>query len=130
MDVKSKQRRRHSAQFKAEVIAACGEPGASVAAVARRFDLNDNLVHQWRRGRGSRGAKAIQPHGDLQLEGGRAEFVALSLPAPAAPPASPPPATSTQVIRIELKRGSTSVNVSWPMSASAECGAWLQELLR
>ncbi len=54
MNVKSKAQRRHSEQFKAEVIAVCAQPGASVAAaaVARRFELNDNLVHQWRRGRG------------------------------------------------------------------------------
>ena len=53
MDVNPKQRRRHSAAFKAQVLAACTEPGASVAAVALSFGLNDNLVHQWRRGRGA-----------------------------------------------------------------------------
>ena len=53
MDVNLKQRRRHSAAFKAQVLAACAEPGASVAAVALSFGLNDNLVHQWRRGRGA-----------------------------------------------------------------------------
>lgn len=35
MDVNPKQRRRHSAAFKAQVLAACAAPGASVAAVAR-----------------------------------------------------------------------------------------------
>lgn len=44
MHVNTKQRRRHSAAFKAEVLAACAEPGASVAAVAMAFKLNDNLV--------------------------------------------------------------------------------------
>ena len=34
MDVNPKQRRRHSAEFKAQVLAACAEPGASVAAIA------------------------------------------------------------------------------------------------
>jgi transposase len=53
MHVNPKQRRRHSAAFKAQVLAACAEPGASVAAVALAFKLNDNLVHQWRRGRGA-----------------------------------------------------------------------------
>ena len=51
MDVNPKSRRRHSAEFKAQVVAACAEPGATVAAVARAFGLNDNLVHDWRRGR-------------------------------------------------------------------------------
>ncbi|MDR6539483.1 transposase [Variovorax soli] len=53
MDVNPKQRRRHSAAFKAQVLEACAEPGASVATVALSFGLNDNLVHQWRRGRGA-----------------------------------------------------------------------------
>lgn len=52
MHVNQKPRRRHSEQFKAQVLAACAEPGASVSAVALSFGLNDNLVHQWRRGRG------------------------------------------------------------------------------
>jgi transposase-like protein len=51
MDVNPNSRRRHSAEFKAQVVAACAEPGATVAAVARAFGLNDNLVHDWRRGR-------------------------------------------------------------------------------
>ena len=53
MDVNPKQRRRHSAEFKAQVLAACAQPEASVATVALSFKLNDNLVHQWRRGRGA-----------------------------------------------------------------------------
>jgi transposase len=124
MDVKSKPRRRHSAQFKAEVIAACAEPDASVAAVARRFALNDNLVHQWRRGRG---VGVVHRRADAHAP--PAEFVALSLPAPASPP-SPPVSTPTESIIIELKRGPTAVNVRWPMSAATDCAAWLRELLR
>lgn len=52
MHVNTKQRRRHSGAFKTEVLDACAEPGASIAAVALAFKLNDNLVHQWGRGRG------------------------------------------------------------------------------
>ena len=130
MDVKSKQRRRHSADFKAEVIAACAEPGASVAGVARRYDLNDNLVHQWRRGRGIAPTPAATDD-ESPAKCDKAQFLALSLPAPAAPAAKrSSPAASTEVIRIELKRGSTSVHVNWPMSSAAECGAWLTDLLR
>lgn len=43
MDVNPKSRRRHSAEFKAQVVAACAEPGATVAAVARAFGLNDYM---------------------------------------------------------------------------------------
>jgi transposase len=43
------QRRRHSKEFKRRVVAETYEPGASVAAVARRHDLNANMVFLWRR---------------------------------------------------------------------------------
>lgn len=128
MDVKSKPRRRHSEQFKAEVIAACAQPGASVAAVARQFELNDNLVHQWRRGRGV--GKAETAPAEVTASPAL-QFVAMSLPAPAAAPvvsvASNLPA---EPIRIEIRRGSAVVNVVWPASAADGCGAWLRELLR
>ena len=128
MDVKSKPRRRHSAQFKAEVIAACQEPGVSVAEVARKFDLNDNLVHQWRRGRGANAAGFLNANHSTVTS---AEFVALSLPALAVT-ATPTPASAPALdqIRIEIKRGSTTVNLSWPSSAAGDCAGWLRELLR
>ncbi|MDM0072696.1 transposase [Variovorax sp. J31P207] len=126
MDVNPKQRRRHSAAFKAQVLAACAEPGASVAAVALSFGLNDNLVHQWRRGRGA--IPAPSP-ASATVERAR-EFVELSLPAPPAAPAPSRVAASTETIRLEFKRGALGVSVTWPVSAAVDCAAWLRELLR
>ncbi|MCY1224036.1 Transposase [compost metagenome] len=126
MDVNPKSRRRHSAEFKAEVVAACAEPGATVAAVARAFGLNDNLVHDWRRGRSGAGAsKTI----GTSLQESAPEFVALSLPSSSPPPA-PAPAVAPEGIRLEFKRGAIGVNVTWPISAAADCAAWLREVLR
>ena len=116
------QRRVHSAEFKTQVLAECQQPGASVAAVARSFELNDNLVHQWRRGRGVGTAKLAPPALTAR------EFVELSLPAPSTPKAVV--AVPTESIRIELKRGSLGVNVLWPLSAAGDCAAWLREVLR
>jgi len=45
MEVNPKSRRRHSAELKAQVVAACAEPDASVAAVARPLGLDDRLVY-------------------------------------------------------------------------------------
>jgi len=46
----AKRRRRwHSPAFKVEVLAACAEPGASVAAVAQHYKVNANLIHKWRK---------------------------------------------------------------------------------
>lgn len=61
MHVNQKPRRRHNEQVKAQVLAACGEPGASIWAVALSSGVNANLVHQWRRGRGFKAIEAVAP---------------------------------------------------------------------
>lgn len=45
-------RRTHSPEFKASVLAACRQPGASIAAVALAHGLNANVVHKWLAGIG------------------------------------------------------------------------------
>ena|SRR5437867_7720417 len=123
MHSKAVPRRRHGAELKAKVLAECDEPGASVAAVAQANGLNANLVHKWRRGRGQR-VHAIEatPAGDKVA----AAFVALELPAQLSQRASVP----APDIRIELRRGATMVNITWPSAAAGECAAWLREWLR
>ena len=47
-----KQRRTHrtyTPQFKAELVAMCQKPGASIAAVALQHGMNANLLHRWRK---------------------------------------------------------------------------------
>ena len=127
MRVNQKQRRRHSEQFKAQVLAACAEPGASISAVALSFGVNANLVHQWRRGRGF---KATQAVASCPVSEPAAQFVALSLPAPTPSPAAADAAAPAEAIRVELKRGALGVNVIWPISAAADCAGWLRELLQ
>ncbi len=43
------KRRRHSLEFKRQVVAAANQPGASLAAVALEHQINSNLLHTWRR---------------------------------------------------------------------------------
>jgi transposase len=43
-----RSRRRWSEAFKRRVVAEAAEPGVSVASVARRHDLNANLLFNWR----------------------------------------------------------------------------------
>ncbi|WP_087747901.1 transposase [Acidovorax sp. T1] len=40
-------RRTYTPQFKAELIAACKQPGASIAATAREHGMNANVLHRW-----------------------------------------------------------------------------------
>ena len=61
MHSKSAPRRQHSAELKAEVLAACDEPGASISAVALARGLNANLVRKWREGRGLKRVGLVAP---------------------------------------------------------------------
>jgi transposase len=44
-----RRRRRWSAEDKARIVAECDGPGSSVSLVARRHDVNANLLFAWRR---------------------------------------------------------------------------------
>lgn len=67
-----RRRRRHSPEFKEQIIAACQEPGVSVARVALDHGLNANMVRLW--------IKASRKESSTKS----APFVPLALPAPAA----------------------------------------------
>src|SRR6218665_3113872 len=53
--------------------------------------------------------------------------VKMGLPRAYLPPAAPPPAPD---IQIELRRGATSVSVTWPLAAAEQCAVWMRELLK
>ena len=54
-EVEGGRRRRRSEEEKRRIVAESFEPGASVSVVARRQDLNTNLLFIWRRRYGSGG---------------------------------------------------------------------------
>ena len=122
-------RRRHSAQFKREVLAACNELGASVAGVALAFGLNANLVRQWRRGRGFKPAGGAAMAATSVTREAQQQFIALAMPQAEAASAAPANVGAGD-IRIEVRRGALQVSVSWPQAAAADCAIWLRELLK
>ena len=111
-------RRSYSAQLKALVLEQCAAPGVSVAKVALSHGINANVVHRWRQL--EREGAAVRP-----MSVG--EFVPVSVSADT-------PARSTHQssadIRIELRRGATTMDITWPSAAASECAAWMRELLR
>jgi transposase len=115
-----KKVRQHPAALRQQVLMECDQPGASVARVAQSHGLNANMVHAWRRQ--DRIALAPHPQGTGAPEPAP-QFIALPLQAPSA-------AVPLPDIRIELRRGATTVSVTWPAQAASECGAWLREWLR
>jgi transposase len=113
-----KKVRQHPAALRQQVLMECAQPGASVARVAQSHGLNANMVHAWRQQ--ERLACAAQ---DVSPPQAAAQFIALPLPQASAPSALPD-------IRIELRRGATTVSVCWPAQAAGECATWLREWLR
>jgi transposase len=122
METKRVARRKHSAELRAQVVEACRQSGASVAAIALRSGLNANLVHRWLREDGrSRDTGADSPV--AQSTRPVAEFMPLQLPPPAV-------AGVSTDIRVELRRGTSAITVSWPLQGARDCAAWLREWLR
>ena len=107
-------RRRYSAEVKAQVMAECDAPGASVAKVAMAHGINANVVHRWRQ---------LAREGRAELPARTIEFVSVS---PAPTPVSPVAGD----IQIQLRRGTTAMAITWPVSASADFAAWTREILK
>ena len=115
-----RRRRIHSAEFKAMVVASCKPTGVSISAVAMAHGINSNLARRWviaaeRRGGGQ--SPALFPGAAA------ATFVPVTV-------ATAVQASTEKDIRIELRRGVTTINVIWPSDRAAECAAWMRELLR
>ena len=120
-----RRRRQHSAEFKAKVVAACRQPGVSIAAVALANGLNANLLRRWvvteeRAQQAGRGELVSAPPARLDVDNG--SFIPLQVEAPVLRDGLP--------ISIELRRGATVIKVAWPLLAATDCAAWLRELLR
>lgn len=119
-----RRRRRHSAEFKAQVVAACRGPGVSIAAMALEHRLNANLLRRWvteAEGNGEAGLIAAGNGSQTPIPASAA-FVPVELPRSSV--------TTAQQIVIELRRGATRVKVSWPVEAAPACSSWLRALLR
>jgi len=125
--------RTYTAQFKADLVAACQRPGASIAALALHHGMNANVLHRWLK---------EYDHGRHRL--GHAD--ALTTPDQALKPAFIPVAMATPEsgalshsstntaaagnIRIVCQRNGLSITVDWPASAARECAQMLREVLR
>lgn len=85
------RRRRWRPEEKLRILAELEEPGATVAGVARRYDLSRGLLWQWRDAQ-RRGQLVLAPAAFMPVR------VVAELPPPAPqglPIASPPPAEAT-----------------------------------
>ena len=111
---KPASRRRYSAVLKAQVMAECDAPGASVSKVAMVRGINANVVHRWRQ---------LAREGQLVVSAHSSAFVPVSLAATATP-------ERCGDIQIQLRRGTTAMTITWPLAAAADFATWTRELLR
>jgi hypothetical protein len=141
--IKRKPRRRYSEQFRQQVIEEASRPGVRVASVARAHDLDVGLVRRWIANASARERLPDHARAARQRlkEPGR---VPAGLNSAGATPAGSDPAASflaiavggaaatspSPEIRIQFNRGPTSIGVTWPVSAAADCGQWLREVMR
>lgn len=112
-----RRRRRHSEEFKRQVVEACLQPGVSVAAIALANGLNANYLRQW-----------VRTHRE-EAEPGKPTSTRLSAP-PSALVSVTVAASTPPEIRLEVRRGGTTVQMAWPLEAAASLGQCLRELLK
>lgn len=118
--------RTYTPEFKAELVRACQQPGASIAALAGQQGMNANVLHRWlkehQRGGCHQLANSYMPT-IPQTPSPAPAFIALALP-----PVTP--VHQEQEIKVELRKGALSMTVTWPLSAAADLASWTAALLK
>ena len=120
--------RTYTARFKAELVAACAQPGVSIAALAGQHGTNANVLHRWLKEHHRSGRHQLAAHSPAaaaapETASPLAAFIPLELPA-----AVPQP--EAREIKVELRKGALSVVVTWPVSAAAELASWTGAVLK
>lgn len=115
--------RTYAREFKAELVAACQVPGASIAALARQHGMNANVVHRWLKEHERSGCHALAARSAPGVAPPSPAFIALAL-------AAPTPVPREQEIKVELRKGALSMVITWPASTAAEFAGWAAAILK
>ena len=124
MNPNSSNRRVHRAEFKAQVLAECRQPGASVAAVAIAHGLNPNVVRKWLSGQNLKRMSAAMPATSLRVQ--PLQFVPVELARSEHRLANIP--ASQPDIRIEIERGGLCLKLQCAAAAGPAYAALLRAL--
>jgi len=119
--------RTYTRQFKAEMVAAAKQPGASIAALAMQQGMNANVLHRWLKEH-----EQDARHQPVGLSSSGKSLAATS--APAFIPIKLPTATVTYEptacdIKVELRKGAFSMIITWPASAAEDLAHWTRAVL-
>ncbi len=99
---------------------ACRQPGVSVAAVALEHRLNANLVRRWIKEQAARFVISRHPVSKAATE-------PLSVVPVRVESSS---VMREEEIRLDIRRGTLTVQMTWPGAEIDQLGALLKELLR
>ena len=119
--------RTYSPAFKVQLVAACQQPGASIAALALAHGMNANVLHRWLKEHARSGCHQITltaSSGAAATSSPTPQFLPVQLPVQAIEQAPPP------VIRVELRKGILTMEIAWPKAAAGDCAASMREVLQ
>lgn len=118
--------RTYTREFKAELVAACQQPGASIAGLASSHGMNANVLHRW--------LKEHERDGRHQLDGAKPPgAVVASASTPAFIPIQLPGVmheSRAYELKVELRKGALSMTVTWPISAVTDFTQWTKSILK
>ena len=106
-------RRQYSADFKAQVLSECTQPGVRVADVAAAHGLSDTTVHRWLR--------QARPVHDTTTPNPTPAFVPVALTG------SPAPLLPSNSVQLTFEKAGVLAKVQ---CTAADCAALLREVLR
>ena len=107
-------KRTYSADTKTALLAACRAPGASIAAVASANSMNANVLHRWLK-------ESAQPGGQTEARSPEPVDIPTFIPVPLLAQAAEP---VERTIRVEVRKGSLIMTVTWPISGANEFAHW------
>ena len=120
--------RTYTAEFKAQLVIACQQPGASIAALASSQGMNANVLHRWLKEHAHNGCHQL-------IKQSRSVAPAAILPVPGFLPVKltvtePEPEPAVAQIKAELRKGALSMHITWPVSAATQFASWATALLK
>lgn len=118
--------RTYTPEFKAELVKACQQPGASIAALAGQQGMNANVLHRWLKEHQRSGCHQLAKPCAPSITGVPSPtpaFLALAVPLVT-------PGHQAQAIKVELRKGALSMTMTWPLSAAADLAGWTAALLK
>lgn len=117
----ARKHRRHSDEFRQQIIEACLQPGVSVSAIAVANQLNTNMVRTW--------LKAYRELRGDPPRGRRPEPIPVE-PAPKMVPIQIRETETDAAIRVSVRMADREIEVHWPLADARTCIQWLREVLR